>query len=157
MSQFTQLLAWLQNSGLAVAIRESLMMTASLSAVHLLGVTLVGGGALVSGLRFGGVLLSDRPVHEVARPAARAILLGLSISAATGLLLFAPRASAAAGNTFFQWKMLLLLSAAVCQLLLYGRVTQASGGTRLTRFIALLASALWIGVVAAGCAYILLE
>jgi Family of unknown function (DUF6644) len=142
---------------LALTIRESLLMTASLSAVHLLGVTLVGGGALVSGLRFGGVLLADRPVYEVARPAARAILIGLSICAATGLLLFAPRASAAAGNTFFRWKMLLLLSASASQLLLYGRVTKARGGTRLTRSIAFLASALWFGVVATGCAYILLE
>ena len=37
------------------------MLTASLSAVHLVGVTLVGAGALASGLWCGGLLFANQP------------------------------------------------------------------------------------------------
>ena len=138
---------------MAGAVRDSLWLTASLSAIHLLGVTLVGGGALVAGLRFGGLIFSDQALRAVARPAGRAILLGLVISVVTGALLVSPRAAESAANRFFQAKMLLLLAAAACDVVVrrlgYGERAAASAG--------LLRSLLYGAVLLAGCAFILLE
>jgi hypothetical protein len=150
-------LTWLERSGLAAAVQGSLMLTASLSAIHLLGVTLVGGGALVSGLRSAGLLFADRPLVEIVRPAGRAMLLGLAINLATGLLLVGPRASAAAANVFFQFKMGFLAAAVMCQALLYVRVRAAPMGAGATRVVGVIGAALCFGVIVAGSAYILLE
>jgi hypothetical protein len=151
------LLAWMEGSGVATTIRGSLTLTASLSAFHVLGVTLVGGGAFVSGLRWGGLLFSEYPIAEIVRPAGRAIVIGLSISVATGLLLFATRASMAVENGYFQLKMSLLFGATVCQILVYRRVTPVGAFAGSTRFIGMLGAAMYLGVVAAGSAFILLE
>ncbi len=85
--------------------------------------------------------------------------LGFSIRIATGRLLFSPRASLAASNSFFRLKMGFLLAALTCQALLYARVTAATTGTggRATRVIGLLRAALCFGIIGAGCTYILIE
>ncbi len=148
-------LAWVEATGIASAVRDSLVLTASLSAIHLVGVTLVGGGALVAGLRYGGLIFADQAVAAVARPAGRAILLGLTISVVTGVLLVSPRASASAANRFFQLKMLCLLGAAACDVLVRRRGYAAPG--RLATSAGLMRSVLYGAVLAAGCAFILLE
>jgi len=63
-------------------------LTGALSSVHVIGFTLVTGGALVANLNLLGVLFPGRPPIEVTRPASRGIAAGLAISALTGLLLF---------------------------------------------------------------------
>ncbi len=157
MPAFGAAIAWLQGSGLATAIRESLLLTASLSAVHLLGVTLVGGGALVSGLRFRGVLFAEQPIGEVVRPAGHAMLLGLAISVVTGGLLFSARASMAVENGFFQLKMSLLVVAAVSHALLYASGRLGRSNDWATGLMGVLRSVLYGAVIVAGCAYILFE
>jgi hypothetical protein len=152
------LLAWLQASRIAATVGGSTQLTGFLSAIHLLGLTLVVGGALVSSLRLLGALLPERPVRDVTAAAGQGMLLGLTISVTSGLLLFAPRASAAAENTFFQVKMLLLVAASVFHFAVYRRVSRrrdaSAGVLRLTGALGL---ALWFGVALAGCAFILLE
>ena len=66
--------AWLESTGVAVTVRDSLMLTAALSAVHIVGFTLTTGGALVANLNLLGVLFRGRPAAEVTRPATRGIL-----------------------------------------------------------------------------------
>jgi len=56
---------WLESTGIATTVRDSLLLTSTLSAVHLLGFTLITGGAFVSNLRLLGVLLPDRRVLDV--------------------------------------------------------------------------------------------
>lgn len=148
-------LAWVEGTGMASAVRDSLGLTASLSAIHLVGVTLVGGGALVAGLRYGGLIFADQPLAAVARPAGRAILLGLTISVVTGVLLVSPRASAAATNRFFQLKMLCLLGAAACDVFVRRRGYAVPG--RFSTSAGLVRSVLYGAVLVAGCAFILLE
>src|SRR5439155_1705744 len=104
------LFTWVQATGVAKAVADSVMLTAGLSAIHLIGFTLLMGSALVSNLRLAGVLFQQRPIVEVHDPANRAIALGLIVSIFTGLLLFAARASAASANGFFQLKMGLLVA-----------------------------------------------
>jgi hypothetical protein len=149
---------WLQSTTVANAIAESVMATALLSATHLLGFTLLMGSVLVSALRQMGAVLTERPASECTVAADRGVLIGLTLSLATGVLLFAARAPAAAGNSIFQLKMLLLASAAIFHLACFRRVPrQAHPSPRVMRLNGVAGLALWVGVALAGCAYILLE
>ena len=151
-------LEWCQATGVAATVRDSLLLTGALSAVHLLGFTLVTGGALVSNLRLLGALFPQYPVADVSRPASRGIAVGLALSLTTGLLLFAPRAIAASANGTFQLKMLLLLSAAIFQVTLHRSAARSPhASTRLLRMIGVVGLALWFGLALASCAFILLE
>ena len=148
---------WLEQSPVARLVGESLMITASLSAVHVLGFTTVMGSALVANLRLVGLVLSQRPVVEVARPARIGIALGLLVSVTTGLLLFSTRATALIVNGTFQLKMALLTAAAVFHFMAYSRViVPQATGSRLV-VTGTVGLALWLGLALAGSALILLE
>jgi hypothetical protein len=152
--ELAPLLSWVQHTRVAATIGQSSLLMGFLSGLHLLGLTLVVGGALVSGLRRLGLVLRDRPVAEVTGPISRGMSIGLAVSVTTGLLLFAPRASAAAGNSIFQTKMLLVLTAAVFHFAIARRLDARSRMLKLTGSMQL---ALWFSVAIAGCAFILLE
>jgi hypothetical protein len=149
--------AWLEATRVALAVRDSLLLNAGLSAVHLLGFTLTTGGALVANLNLLGVLFRDRPPIEVTRPASRGIAIGLAISVVTGVFLFAPRASAASVNGIFQMKMLLLVTAALFHVSVHRRVARHDASAFVRRGTASIGLLLWTGLAAAGCAFILLE
>lgn len=113
------LLSWIESTNLARAVGTSVGVTASLSAIHVIGFTLVTSGALLANLRALGVLFHGLAVAAVVRPANTAILTGLAISAPTGALLFAARATEVGANGTFQLKMLLLLTAAALHFLIH--------------------------------------
>lgn len=147
----------LQHSALASAISNSLWLTAGLSALHVVGFSLVSGGALVSNLRLLGVLFRERPIAEIAGPTRRGMAIGLLLSAITGALLFVPRARAASGNEFFQLKMTLLVGAVLMQFVVQRRLLDVRPDAPAFRIAGAIGLALWIGVGLAGCAFILLE
>lgn len=142
---------------MAITVRDSLTLTGALSAVHLVGFTLTTGGALVANLNLLGVLFPGRPPIDVTRPASRGIALGLTISALTGLLLFAPRATAASVNGIFQTKMLLLIAAVLFHALVHQRVAASTVSAFARRGTGAIGLLLWTSLALAGCAYILLE
>ena len=149
---------WVETTGVARTVGESLAVTAWLSAAHIVGFTLVMGAALVANLRMLGVVLPERAAAEVVAPASRAIILGLAVSMTTGALLFSPRATSAAANGTFQLKMLLLVSAATFHLAVAAPLARGSGvDTRVPRILAAAGLALWIGLALAACAFILFE
>ena len=151
-------LSWLESSRVAAAVGQSTLLIGSLSAIHLLGMTVLVGGAFVSSLRLMGVILSEHPVADVASTISRGMAFGLALSVATGLLMFAPRASMAIDNSFFQLKMLLLLVAVVFHFSVHRGVTRrVDAPPRLLTCAGAAGLALWFGVAASGCAYILLE
>lgn len=134
------------------------MLTASLSAVHLLGFTLVMGSALVSNLRMLNVLFAGVPTSDITGPASRALLAGLCLSAVTGALLFMPRASGAAANGTFRLKLTMAALACVLQFLVQQRVSRNSVVPDVPSWLSGgLCLALWLGTAVAACAYILLE
>lgn len=141
-------LTWYQGSAVASAVGNSPTITAVLSAFHALGFTFIMGGALFANLGKLGVLFPSRPVHDMARPGSRLIALGLALSLPTGVLLFGPRASVAGHNTFFELKMLFLVTAAAVQFGLLRRESRAIGAAGLV---------LWLGLAASAGAFILLE
>jgi hypothetical protein len=150
-------LSWLEESELARIVSESLPLTASLSAIHALGFTLITGAALIANLRMLGAVLAERPVLEVAVPASRVIVYGLMISIATGALLFSGKATAAITNGIFQAKMLLLAGAVVFHFACYRAVARKQAAVGTLRVTGICGLALWVGLATAGCAFILLE
>ena len=150
------MLDWIENTSLARAVGSSADITAWLSAVHAVGFALVTGAALVANLRGVGAVLRQAAIGDVVRPANRAIFLGLVISASTGALLFAARATEAAANGFFVLKMSLLLAAAVFQFSVVRRT--ATGRSQTAAACASAAAlSLWLGLALAACAFVLLE
>ena len=148
---------WLEGTRMAITVRDSLTLTGALSAVHVVGFTLTTGGALVANLNLLGVLFPGRPPIEVTRPASRGIALGLAISALTGALLFAPRATVASVNGIFQTKMLLLVAAVLFHALVHQRVAAGTVSAVARRGTGAVGLLLWTSLALAGCAYILLE
>jgi hypothetical protein len=155
---FESFFEWVEATGLARTVGESLPLTAWLSAAHIVGFTLVMGAALVANLRMLGLVLPQRPAAEIVLPASRALMLGLAVSMTTGALLFSPRAASAAANGTFQLKMLLLLSAVTFHFVVAVPFVRGSGvATRVLRIVAVTGLALWIGLALAACAFILFE
>lgn len=152
------MLEWLQATALAQGVAQSLMLTALLSAAHMLGFTLVTGSALLVNLRLLGAVLAERPSVEITRPAALVIALGLAISVVTGLLLFSGRATQIAASSAFQLKMLLLLAAAGFHFLCVRRVSMHRGDSGvLLRVTGAIGLVLWLGLAATACVFILFE
>ena len=161
--------AWLEATSVATTVRDSLTLTGALSSVHVIGFTLVTGGALVANLNLLGVLFPGRPPIEVTRPASRGIALGLTISALTGLLLFSARATAASVNWIFQLKMALLCAAVLFHVFVHRRIARTPRHNHLTgqsvwswskstqRATGAVGLLLWTGLALSGCAFILLE
>jgi hypothetical protein len=156
--ELSRVLSNVQASRIAMTIGGSTLLSGLVSGLHLLGLTLLVGGSLVSSLRLLGILFPERPVNDVTAATDRGMTLGLTISIATGLLLFSPRAVATVSNRLFQIKMLVLLTAAGFHFGVRRRVTRRpDAGPQLLRFTGACGLALWFGVALAGCAFILLE
>ena len=135
-----------------------MLLTGFLSGLHLVGMTLIGGSALVSGMRTTGIAFVDFSASEVTRVARRGIAVGVTISIISGLLLFAPRATRAIVSEYFQLKMLLLAGALLFHFAIYQPIMKRPGMTSTAvRLSGATSAALWFGVILAGCAYILLE
>jgi hypothetical protein len=148
---------WLEGTRVALTVRDSLMLTGALSAVHLVGFTLSTGGALVANLNLLGVLFPGRRAIDVTRPATRGIALGVVVSVITGGLLFAPRASVASVNGIFQTKMLLLVAAVLFHASVHQRVARHDGSALARRATAIVGLLLWTGLAVSGASFILLE
>jgi hypothetical protein len=147
----SELFGWIENTNLARTVASSVGLTASLSAIHVLGFTLVTSGALVANLRALGALFHERPIADVVRPANRAILTGLAISVSTGGLLFAARATEVGSDGIFELKMLFLGAAAAFHFTIHrrpARYAPAAGALGLS---------LWLGLAVTACAFILFE
>jgi hypothetical protein len=152
------LFQWAEGTSLAQFIARSAAVTGLLSGVHLVGLTLVVGGALVSSLRLLGIAFAEWPVRDVTGTMDRGLTLGMSLSVATGALLVSPRISSASGNGIFQLKMLLLAAAAGFYFAVYRPVMRgAEAGPVARRATGAAGLVLWLGVALAGCAFILLE
>jgi hypothetical protein len=146
-----ELFGWVENTSVARTVAESAGLTASLSAIHVIGFTLVTSGALVANLRALGALFRARPAAAVVGPANLAILAGLAISVSTGALLFAARATEVSSNGTFQLKMLLLAAAAAFHFAVHRRFAAAAP------VAGALGLSLWLGLAVTACAFILLE
>ena len=145
---------WIEATGFAVAINNSLYAFALIESVHLVALAMIGGAVLVVDLRLLGVGFRNQPVADVAL-AARPWLIGsLILIVATGFLLFASLAASKYYYNDAYWlKMYFLLAAVIFTFLV--RQPFALGDAARTRLglgkaIASLSIFLWLGVAVMG-------
>ena len=145
---------WIEATGFAVAINNSLYAFALIESVHLVALAAIGGAVLVVDLRTLGVGFRRQPVADIAL-AARPWLIGsLILILATGFLLFASlAASKYYYNVAYWWKMAFLLAAilftfTVRQPIAMGSTTRSQ--SNLAKVVAVVSVSLWFGVAFMG-------
>jgi len=143
---------WGEASWLGQVVRTSTWMFPVIEAIHLLGLSMLGGLMLVVDLRMLGIALRDQPIATLARGVqpwlARSVILMLS----TGFLLFLSEAVKCYHNRAFWVKMATLPVAIAFTFLVRQRVASHERATTgwQSRIVAMTSIGLWTTVSVAG-------
>ena len=151
------LLDALKDSGLAGAIRNSLVLFPLLEAVHVIALTLVFGTIMIVDLRILGVASTNRPYTRVSADVLRLTWGAFALAALTGSLMFITNARVYFDNPFFRLKFALMALAGLNMLafqLTAGRTTAdwdvARTGPPRARAAAIASLVLWVLVIGMG-------
>ena len=98
------ILVALEQSGLGMAIRQSVWIYPAANVAHILALTVLAASVAVMDLRLLGAFRESVP-SEVVVPARRIAMLALAVMVLTGLVLFTAEASHVAMNPLFPIKM----------------------------------------------------
>jgi len=145
------MLAALEGTALAQALRQARWGYAAVNATHILGIALLVGAILPLNLRFLG-LWPGVPRAALVRVLVPVAATGLAIAVAAGLLLFAVRAREYAGLGVLQIKLVLIATGALAAVALHARhgfLLESAGEARLKGHAAL-SIACWLGALACG-------
>ena len=145
------LLATLEGTEVAQALRASRWGYAAVNAAHILGIGLLIGAIVPLNLRFLG-LWRAVPLPMLVRVLVPVAAGGLALALTAGLLLFSVRAREYAGVGFLQIKLALVAIGVLAALALHhahGRLLESASGSRLALH-AILSLSCWIGALACG-------
>jgi hypothetical protein len=150
-------LQWLQETGLAVRIRDSLFVFPLLESAHVIGLALVFGTIAVIDLRLLGIASTERSFQRMASDIMKWTWAAFALTALTGSLMFMTNAVVYFHNFYFRTKIALLVLAGLNMLvfeLTAGRTIhrwdQAPSAPPIGRAVATLSLVLWIAVIFAG-------
>ena len=147
----------LEDSGLAVSIRNSLLFFPVLEALHVIALTLVFGTIMVVDLRLLGVASTNRTFGRVSHEMLRWTWAAFGLAAFTGVLMFITNARVYVDNGFFRAKFILMALAGLNML-----VFQLTAGRSIDqweeekpapvggRVAAVLSLVLWLLVIGMG-------
>ena len=151
------LLAYVEGSRLADAIRNSLYLFPLIESFHVVGLALVFGTIAIIDLRLLGVASARRPFTLLASDTLKWTWWAFGLTVITGALMFITNAAVYFDNTYFRAKVVLLVLAALNAVVfeLTARRTvagwdQAPSAPPLARAVASLSLVIWIGVIVAG-------
>ena len=155
--QIAPLLDWLQQTGLATTIRDSLLLFPLLEAVHVIGLALVFGTIAVIDLRLLGLASTGRSFGRMASDIMTWTWATFAVTALTGALMFITNATVYFNNIYFRAKILLLVLAALNVLvfeLTARRTVQQWDRSRsappIGRVVATVSLVVWVAVIFAG-------
>jgi hypothetical protein len=141
----------------ATAIREGLYWFPMFESVHVIALAIVFGAITVLDLRLMGLASMSRPYQRVAQDILKFVWVAFALTVLTGALMFTTNATVYFYNTYFRWKMLLLLLAglnmAAFELTAGRRAAEWDGPGKTHprgRKVAALSLAIWMGVVVTG-------
>jgi len=146
----------LQQSGIALGIRDSLYWFPTLEAVHVVALSLVFGTILIVDLRVLGVASTRRLFRRVSGEALRWTWLAFAVAVVTGALMFASNAVVYFDNLSFRIKMVLIVLAGLNMLAFHYTEGDSASWHRsvpvptLSKVCAIASILLWIGVIGAG-------
>jgi len=151
---FTQ---WVQQTDVAIMLRESGVFYPLILSCHLAGIAMCGGMVMMADLRLLGMAMTKRPVSEVVGQTRSIKWIGFAIVLLCGLLMFCSKAEEYYYNAFFQTKMAILILIGIHGLVfrrsVYGntaaldRAAVMPGRAKLAGALSLL---LWLGMIVAG-------
>lgn len=137
---------WIEASSLAAAIRASTWLYPFIEIIHILGIVLVAGGAILFDIK---LLSSSRKPVMANRYLLSWSKRGLVLAIPAGLLLFTTNALALSRDPVFHMKMILLLLAAINAWIFHVRVyLPAKWAT--ARYHAIASIILWISIISCG-------
>ena len=150
-------LRWLQGTGLATGIRDSLFVFPLLEAAHIIGLALVFGTIAVVDLRLLGVASTERSFQRMASDILKWTWAAFALTALTGSLMFMTNAVVYFHNVFFRTKIALLVLAGINM-----AVFELTAGRTIHRWdrdpsapatgraVAALSLVIWVAVIFAG-------
>jgi hypothetical protein len=147
------ILQWCEHSDLFVLLRSSSWFFPVTAALHLFGLTLVGGTTVLVDLRLLGVDLWRDRAPQIVLGLERWLLIGLGIMVPTGLLMFLSTATKCYYLTAF-WTKMTALALVLALTFTVRRRAAGIGDTHARRlpsqFIAVLSLTLWTIVAVCG-------
>ena len=137
---------------LGTAVRGSLWAFPVLEAIHLLGLSLLGGALLIVDLRMLGLGLTRQPIALLSRSARPWLLTALAVMVMTGVPLFLSEAVKCYWNASFRVKMVALPLALAYTFLVRERFARREPleTSAKSRLLAAGSIAIWFTVAAAG-------
>jgi len=151
------LLKYLEATGLATKIRDSLFLFPLIESTHVLGLALVFGTIAIIDLRLLGIASTERSFQRMASDILKWTWGAFALTAVTGALMFITNASVYYHNFFFRTKMVLLVLTGInmlCFELTAGRTIhgwdRAPSAPRAGKAVAVLSLTLWIGIICVG-------
>jgi hypothetical protein len=150
-------LKWLEASGLATKIRDSLFLFPLLESTHVIGLALVFGTIVIIDLRLLGRASTQRPFKRMASDILKWTWAAFALTASTGALMFITNAGVYYHNFYFRTKMLLLALSGLNMLafeLTAARTVQrwdkAPSAPSAGKAVAVVSLALWISIIFMG-------
>jgi hypothetical protein len=151
------LLARLEDTEIATAIREGSYLFPAIECLHVLALTVVLGCVATLDLRLLGWVQRRRPASQVANEVLTTTWVSFLVAAVTGALLFSSNALSYAHNAYFRAKVLFLVILGLNAALFtfgagrtiedWGTALRPPGRARVAGLISL---ALWIAVTLCG-------
>ena len=150
-------LSWLQQTGVATGIRDSLLLFPLLEAVHVIGLALVFGTITIIDLRLLGAASAGRSFRRMSAEIMRWTWAAFAVTALTGVLMFITNATVYYNNLYFRAKIALLVLAGINVMvfeLTAGRSMrqwdQAPSAPGIGRVVATVSLVVWVGVIVTG-------
>jgi hypothetical protein len=150
-------LSWLQETGLATGIRDSLLLFPLIESVHVIGLALVFGTILIIDLRLLGAASTRRSFRRMSAEIMTWTWAAFAVTALTGVLMFITNATVYYNNLYFRAKIALLVLAAINVMvfeLTAGRSMQQwdqePSAPRVGRLVATVSLVVWVGVIVTG-------
>ena len=140
----------LEQSGIGLLIRESLWLFPAFEAVHLLGLSVLGGSLLMVDLRLFGVGIRSRTPEQLVRTARPWLVGSILILMGTGIPLFLSEAVKCYYSYSFWVKMSALGIGLLHTFLIKHPVIRRGAGPGVQAVIGVLSLAIWLTVAGAG-------
>ena len=140
----------LEQSGIGMLVRESLWLFPALEAVHLLGLSLLGGSLLLVDLRLLGLGIRSRTSEQMMTASKPWLLISLLVLIATGVPLFLSEAVKCYYSYSFWVKMSALITGLLYTFLIKHPVIRRGAVPAVRGCLGILSIGVWLTVAGAG-------
>lgn len=157
MTVIPEFCAWLENTSVGTAIRQSTWLFPAVETLHVLSTVVVVGSVTMLDLRLLNLAWRDRSIREIHEDVLPWTWSSFAVAAIAGSLLFSSSATKYYHNFPFRMKMVLLvligINAAFFETRTYKRIANSEAEIHIpmaAKFAGAVGIVLWIAVVACG-------